>query len=85
MSMSFHNLIEKQIRKEMMRSFHHEPSPSNLKKHYKDIFFHLLDQAYGKIIQDIGDQGTDGPITTGIFGWDALEAYGPMDFGDDEV
>ena len=57
---------------------HHEPSLSNGKKHNKDIFFHLLDQAYGMSMM-LGDE------CTGI-GWDSLdEAYGCMDFGDDEI
>ena len=50
---------------------HHEPSLSNGKKHHKDIFFHLLDQAYGMSMM-LGDE------CTGI-GWDSLvEAYGFM-------
>ena len=64
---------------------HHEPSLSNGKKHHKDIvFFDILDQAYGSMSMGLGDDG-DGPISIGICGWDALEAYGCMDFGYDEV
>jgi hypothetical protein len=44
----------------------------------------MLDQAYGSMSMGLGDDG-DGPISIGICGWDALEAYGCMDFGYDEV